>query len=79
MSIHRAGDDRSGPSGSDGARRAAEWREHEPCDGPDAARARLAVIRHRIDRGFYDEPAVASQVARLLLASGDLTRPRPTP
>ena len=40
---------------------------------------RLAVIRRRLERGFYDDASVAMHVARRLLASGDLTRPGATP
>ena len=33
---------------------------------------RLGSLRQRIAQGFYEDPAVAEEIARRLLASGDL-------
>lgn len=38
----------------------------------DAARASDAVIRERVDSGFYHTPAVAEIVARRIVKRGDL-------
>lgn len=36
---------------------------------------RLATIEARIANGFYDDPQVADEVARRIMASGDLGNP----
>lgn len=41
-------------------------------EADEAAGQRLETIRQRIAGGFYDDPAVAEEVARRLLASWDL-------
>ena len=33
---------------------------------------RLATIEARVENGFYDDPQIADEVARRLIASGDL-------
>jgi len=58
----------------------AVWREREPTAGESTAEKdrlseRLDRIGARIASGFYDDPSVALEVARRVLASGDLWTP----
>ena len=41
-------------------------------EGDGLMRSRSAVIRSRLEEGFYNDPMVAKRVAARLVASGDL-------
>ncbi len=52
--------------------------QHDPSSGPDPDR--VSRLRERVRAGVYDSPDVADEVARRLIASGDLLRsPEPKP
>jgi hypothetical protein len=57
---------------SDEARTLAAQADATPEEGNELSEERILLIRRWIDDGFYDLPTTVEEVARRILASGDL-------